>query len=77
MSAGKTQPAGRALLIHRGMVSWMETCSVCLEAVKRSDRPATGRQVARQERRRYSTRDLYKKGARKPVDREFQSSIRT
>ena len=41
MSAGKTRPTGRALLIHRGMVSWMETCSVCLEAVKRSDRPAS------------------------------------
>ncbi len=41
MSAGETQPAGRALLIHRGMVSWMETCSVCLEAVKRSERPAS------------------------------------
>ena len=26
-------------MIDRGMVSWMETCSVCLEVVTRSERP--------------------------------------
>lgn len=31
--------AGRALLMHRGMVSWMQSWSVCLPAVKRSPRP--------------------------------------
>jgi len=33
---GEAHRGGRALLMHRGMVSWMEACSVCLPAVKRS-----------------------------------------